>query len=269
MEDARVLLGSALVELELPKHEHFTHRQGESASRLDRFYLSSSLSAWMQWLEVTPSPMISDHAEIMLHLRDPARRRPTQRRSSRPPYPFRGSHTERIIQELLEELLGSAPQRDQLRWDCWIKASRKAVKNVAQRDKKRRKQVAVKLKRQIQENSKTGVQLVTALVDDLRQRKPKRAGDRLHRTREQVRWLFKETAVWERDQTVSQILPPPNLKFDPDMPIQERFSKVWKQITGKRHSQCDEASSGELCHYSVGEESERGGKHSAKGVLAV
>ncbi|KAG6954356.1 hypothetical protein JG688_00012387 [Phytophthora aleatoria] len=26
------------------------------------------------------------------------------------------------------------------------------------------------------------------------------------------------------------------MKFDPDLPIQERFSTVWKQIMGERHS---------------------------------
>ncbi|KAG4236847.1 hypothetical protein PC116_g15082 [Phytophthora cactorum] len=44
MEDARVLPGSALEELELPQHENFTHWQGDSVSRLDRFYLATATS---------------------------------------------------------------------------------------------------------------------------------------------------------------------------------------------------------------------------------
>lgn len=51
-----------------------------------------------------------------------------------------------------------------------------------------------------------------------------------------MRWLYKQTAVWERDHTVSQINPSAGIEFDDKDSIPDRFAKVWRTIIDNRHN---------------------------------
>ncbi|OWZ17931.1 RxLR effector protein [Phytophthora megakarya] len=237
LEDARTLLGSAIEELELAPHEHFTYWQGEIASRIDRFYVSANRSSWVQWLDVRLPPVPSDHDELVLHLRNPSESK-AQMKPNRTVYPIRGAHSARLVEELLSELNEKAPQHEvgELDWDEWVQNCKKAIKRIAQRDKKRRNKKSAKLQRQLRQGPMTRNHLIAVLVNDIKERNLARVGSRLERTHDQIRWLFKRTAIWERDQTVSHIQAPPDTHFDEDLPIPERFSQVWSKLLGKRHS---------------------------------
>lgn len=91
----------------------------------------------------------------------------------------------------------------------------------------------------MREHAPTRVQLLQTLVADLREHSQVRIVDRLERTPEQIRWLFKKTAVWERDQSVSRILPPQGEHFGETLQIPERFSRVGAPIMRERHSKLD------------------------------
>ncbi|EGZ30441.1 hypothetical protein PHYSODRAFT_411873, partial [Phytophthora sojae] len=117
-----------------------------------------------------------------------------------------------------------------------IKQCRNAIKHIARREKKRRRRKSNKLQRQLRENATSRTQLLTALVQDGRDRSAARFGRHLERTQADIRWLFKRTAVWERDQTVSTIQAPSGKTFDESLAIPERFSRVWATIMGQRYS---------------------------------
>lgn len=88
LADARTLLGFTLQKLELDPTVHFTFRRGNVAGRIDCFYIANRRATWLQWLQTQLPPNHSDHAELTLHLRDPAARKPSKN-PRRALYPFR------------------------------------------------------------------------------------------------------------------------------------------------------------------------------------
>ena len=49
--------------------DHFTYWEGESASRIDRFYVHQSWASKVCWVAVRPPPCASDNQDVELQLR--------------------------------------------------------------------------------------------------------------------------------------------------------------------------------------------------------
>ena len=84
--------------------DHFTYWAGESASRIDRFYVHQRWALKVCWVEVRPPPCASDHQEVELQLR--VQRRPllhTRRRTVS--YPIQTGQPDRVVSELLNEMV--------------------------------------------------------------------------------------------------------------------------------------------------------------------
>ncbi|OWZ18662.1 hypothetical protein PHMEG_0007213 [Phytophthora megakarya] len=219
-------------ELELSPTEHFTHWQVEAASRIDRCYIANSPSKWLQWRQVKLAPVPSDHDEVTMYLRDPNlcdQRKPRQRSI----YPIQGAHKVRLRNELLRDLNAQEstwPGKGTHHWDQWIGKCKKVIKRVTRRDKQRRNRKARRLQRQQRENTTSRAQLLRTLLEDLRAHNEELSGNRLERKPSDVRWLFKKTAIWEHEQTISSNDPPIGMTFKEDDTIPVRFAKVREPI---------------------------------------
>ncbi|GMF62884.1 unnamed protein product [Phytophthora fragariaefolia] len=67
--DARNLIGYAEEDLDLEELDHYTLWRGDSASRIDRFYVAKPLNAKVQWLSVNLPGVHSDHQEVIRQCR--------------------------------------------------------------------------------------------------------------------------------------------------------------------------------------------------------
>lgn len=101
--DARVIRDHAEDDAENDFDDHFTYWEGAQASRIDRFYVPAHWVDRVQWVSTKTPPQLSDHQEVVLHLRAPKNEQlhPTHRRVT---YPIQSSHPDRVIAELVEQM---------------------------------------------------------------------------------------------------------------------------------------------------------------------
>lgn len=128
-----------------------------------------------------------DHDEVTLYLRESASM-PTKTAARRVAYPIRGSHSERLVEDLLRELKGksliqgpghlSGTSNAKIDEVHHSESSEAATKQCCQAAK------------QARENVCTQNHLLKALVADMRDRGSARVSNRLKRTLEDIGWLF-------------------------------------------------------------------------------
>lgn len=101
--DARLLRDHAEDDDADDTTDHFTYWEGESASRIDRFYVPPTWAEQVLWVTTRAPPQPSDHQELELHLREG---RPTQQKPKQNPviYPIRSNKPEQVITELINEM---------------------------------------------------------------------------------------------------------------------------------------------------------------------
>ena len=87
--------------------DHFTHWDGDRASRIYRFYVPKGWFNRVMWVKSRVSSNHSDYQEVVLHLRDLIKAR-SSGRNNRVAYPITSSNPGRVIDELFEEMDGMA-----------------------------------------------------------------------------------------------------------------------------------------------------------------
>ena len=99
-DDARLLRTHADDEDADSLVDHLTYWAGESASRIDRFYVHQSWASKVCWVAVRPLPCASDHQEVELQLQ--SQRSPLHPSGGRRvSYPIQDNQLARILAELL------------------------------------------------------------------------------------------------------------------------------------------------------------------------
>ncbi|KAE9101583.1 hypothetical protein PF005_g14691 [Phytophthora fragariae] len=234
--DARELMGHAEDEGALPPTAHFTYWKQNSASRIDRFYVSANWQQQVQWVDVQLPPVDSDHQAVTLHLS--GQRKHPNKSQRRPSYPIRSTYPDKVLLDLLTEITrrGVGQRRGVQCWDESLNLISEAIANVSKREKQRRQRVTQRIQRQTRANLITRQQLIRAATDDLKAAAQIRLGANLDNTTEQIRLKFKRWSDWERDQSVTNIRAANGPDYPNTMPISDRFAIEWSTIQGQRHS---------------------------------
>lgn len=101
-------IDSVLLDLETdtrPPHEYFTYWRTETASRLDRFYVATTICPLIQCERVRISYRHSDHQAVVLSLKDTRNRvnkRPEKPRSMK--YPLRSTRPQHMLQQVSDAI---------------------------------------------------------------------------------------------------------------------------------------------------------------------
>ena len=236
LEDARLLRYHAEDEEADDCVDHFTYWEGESASRIDRFYVSQRWADLVLWLAVRTPPQASDHQEVELHLR--VRQRPTSTLYRRPvSYPIQTHQPERVRSDLIAEMDGWAvsPTTTVRQWDSAVEACKHCIKTVRKRERQRRARFKKRVSRRDRRQLLTRPQWISANMEDHRLEHLVRLGQSLERTTARLRWSFKRVADWERDQTVTNIARIHGPSFGRHMSIADKFASEWSPVLSVVH----------------------------------
>ncbi|OWZ11839.1 Reverse transcriptase precursor [Phytophthora megakarya] len=173
-----------------------------------------------------------------MHLgREDELRQTNKKSSRRVKYPIHSSNPERVKTELQAEIVDDLVADDEgnIEWDDVVKQCVKTIKRTAKRLKQRRYWRAKARKKRERASIATRRGLIEASEDDAKVSSVLNAGHALQRSNGSVRRRFRRVSVWERDQTVSRILPTPGTVFAPESSIADKFAQEWNDIQGRSH----------------------------------
>ncbi|GMF35644.1 unnamed protein product [Phytophthora fragariaefolia] len=78
-------------------------------------------------------------------------------------------------------------------------------------------------------------QFIEAIMEEIRERNIIRLGRNMEETTDKVRWRFRRTAIWERDQHVTAIHAPPGHEYPKRLSVAQRFAATWKPLFSTSH----------------------------------
>lgn len=138
------------------------------------------------------------------------------------------------IEGALRNILDSRNSAD-IKWDQLSAKIGVTLFSISRKSARRRRRRVRQLRSSLRSNARTRKHLVTAIAEAIHKSHRVRQGRRLHRKEEDLRWLYKNTSVREKDQTVSQIIVPNGSEVHPGTTIPDNFAIVWRRILGVEH----------------------------------
>jgi exonuclease III len=240
LEDARTLEETADDDADsVDPTEFYTWWGPNAASRIDRFYVPLHWTSTVQWVLVEEPAAQSDHQKVQMHFLGETSRSRAKRRRRGVTYPIKTAHPDKIHQKLMQELVEAGVGRNTstTSWDETTIECVQCIHRVAEEEAQRRRGLVRKIKAQNRAHLMTRRELLEENIADQQDEYLVRMGQRLERTRDQLRWSFKRVSNWEQDQTITEIHQLHGKKFTRGMSIANRFKSEWQSILGQTHNE--------------------------------
>jgi len=217
----------------------FTYWRGRSASRIDRFYVSTKHSPETQWVRARMPAVSSDHQELQLTWGSEARHQRQKGRSvDRCKYPIRTDRPDLLEQDISERLNALGEPTSPAAWDGLAESTARILRQARAEDTSRRRVRARDLLRRRNASTRTREQILRVEANHDDWQRSVRRGRRLADTKEQLKALYKRTSNWTRDQRVSTLHPSNGRAYPDRQSLADSMAAEWSSIFGQSHRTC-------------------------------
>ncbi|KAE8983964.1 hypothetical protein PR001_g23309 [Phytophthora rubi] len=240
MTDAMNLVSH--VEDEQDEHDplnYYSYWKHDGASRLDRFYVTGEPYDQVQWVEAVEAAHDSDHREVRMELSSRGAGSNTEQSSV--VYPIHTGRPQRVhdaiaagIGKLMDTYETSKhPVKD---WDGIITGLQRLLQDVKLADARQRKRYFANLRASTRNVFSSQAEIRTYEQEAGKRKATRSFGSNLQVSEENTRRFFKRNSDWQRDQTITRIVPSAGHFYSEDFPIEERMASEWSHVLSQSHA---------------------------------
>ncbi|KAE9296571.1 hypothetical protein PR003_g23727 [Phytophthora rubi] len=240
MTDAMNLVSH--VEDEQDEHDplnYYSYWKHDGASRLDRFYVTGEPYDQVQWVEAVEAAHDSDHREVRMELSSRGAGSNTEQSSV--VYPIHTGRPQRVhdaiaagIGKLMDTYETSKhPVKD---WDGIITGLQRLLQDVKLADARQRKRYFANPRASTRNVFSSRAEIRTYEQEAGKRKATRSFGSNLQVSEENTRRFFKRNSDWQRDQTITRIVPSAGHFYSEDFPIEERMASEWSHVLSQSHA---------------------------------